>query len=107
MTLETQELLAALSKHSRRWQGLLIGLAIPYCANVHADALAPNLYQQGSQNLISGQPLQEIPVIRGKGGILRAKADMVSAGFSANPLGYGDETVYASRTPFPLSLIHI
>ncbi|MFN5745551.1 MAG: multicopper oxidase domain-containing protein, partial [Methylococcaceae bacterium] len=45
--------------------------------------------------------LQEIPIIRGKGGVLRAKADMVSAGFSANPLSYGDERVYASKTPFP------
>ena len=99
--MKTQELLAEFPKHPRLWPGLLIGLAIPYCGNVHGDVLAPNLYQQGSQNLISGQPLQEIQVIRGKGGVLRAKADMVSAGFSANPLGYGDETVYSSRTPFP------
>ena len=87
---------------SSLWLGLWVAFTIPSLWQTgQADTLAPNLFQQGSQNLISGQPLQEIPVIRGKGGVLRAKADMVSAGFSANPLGYGDETVYASKTPFP------
>lgn len=82
--------------------GLVLGLTPTLCWHTgYADTLAPNLYQQGSQNLISGQPLREIPVIRGKGGALRAQADMISAGFSGSPLAYGDESVYASRTPFP------
>ena len=102
MKSETQDHLVELPRPARRCLILLMSFAIPNgWENLHADTLAANLYQQGSQNLISGQPLLEIPVIRGKGGTLRAKADMVSAGFSANPLGYGDETVYASRTPFP------
>ncbi len=84
-----------------RW-GLLAGMILLADGQTAwAEALAPNLYLQGSQNLISGQPLRETPVIHGKGGTLRAKADMVSAGFSGSPLSYGDETVYASRTPFP------
>lgn len=83
--------------------GLVLGLTPTLCWHTgYADTLAPNLYQQGSQNLISGQPLREIPVIRGKGGVLRAQADMISAGFSGSPLAYGDEAVYASRTPFPM-----
>ncbi|MFN5745208.1 MAG: hypothetical protein ACK443_03860, partial [Methylococcaceae bacterium] len=90
------------SEPSKKSLGLLTGLAyLCLWPLAYADTLAPNLYKQGSQGLITGQPLQEIPIIRGKGGVLRAKADMVSAGFSANPLSYGDERVYASKTPFP------
>lgn len=102
MELKTQVSQGQWPKPSRKSLGLLTGFAyLCFWPVGYADTLAPNLYQQGSQNLITGQPLLEIPIIRGKGGVLRAKADMVSAGFSVNPLSYGDETVYASRTPFP------
>ena len=72
-----------------------------------AEALAPNLVDQvaiqPTPNLTAGNPLIELPVIKSKGGSLRARATMLSADFNVGgkSIKYGDVDVLSSQSPFP------
>ena len=67
----------------------------------------PNLVDQvaiqPTPNLTAGNPLIELPVIKSKGGSLRARATMLSADFNVGgkSIKYGDVDVLSSQSPFP------
>ncbi|TSA04292.1 MAG: hypothetical protein D4R76_03025 [Methylococcus sp.] len=68
------------------------------------DGLSPNLKFQSPQptsTLTSGEPLLDIPIVKSRGGSLRAKVRMVAAGVSSNPILYGGEPLYSTNSSFP------
>ena len=83
--------------------GLLLGLSLMASQTLWADTFAPNLtlQVQPTLTLTKGQPLIEPPIIRPKGGSLRAEITMLSGGFSDNPIRYGDDEVFSSYSQFP------
>lgn len=83
--------------------GLIAAIPILPIQNAGADAFAPNLsFQvQPTPTLTTGSALIDVPVIRAKGGSLRAKVTMVSGGFNDHPIRYGDIDVLSSGSQFP------
>lgn len=84
-------------------RGLLAALPFLYLQAAGAEAFAPNLslQVQPTPTLTTGNPLIDIPVVRSKGGSLRAQVRMVSGGFNDHPIRYGDIDVLSSGSQFP------
>ena len=92
----------------KKVNGRFVLFAVSICTICDAvsyanETLAPNLvYQtQPTQTLTTGRPLIELPVIRSKGGTLRAQVSMISAGYESDPIKFGDDDVFSSQSPFP------
>ncbi|MEY2696759.1 MAG: hypothetical protein RL333_897 [Pseudomonadota bacterium] len=83
--------------------GLIAALPILSTQSVIADTFAPNLslQVQPTPTLTTGNPLIDVPVVRAKGGSLRAQVTMVSGGFNDHPIRYGDIDVLSSGSQFP------
>ena len=66
---------------------------------------APNLIfqptYQPTKSLTIDEPLNNLPVIKSRGGKLKASMKMISAGITDKPLLYGGESLYSSNTNFP------
>lgn len=83
--------------------GLIAALPLFASQEARADTFAPNLslQVQPTPTLTTGNALIDIPIVRSKGGSLRARVTMVSGGFNDHPIRYGDIDVLSSQSQFP------